>query len=331
MVFHVQRQLAPYASVAESELMTDRATGEPREVDIVVRSRVGEHEIVVSVECLEHSRKATVSWIEQMITKHQALPTHKLVLVSASGFTVPAIAKATALGIEVLSLDSADTFDWTSIVGKAASLPITWFEYHLHGVTLVMELNDRPIELPFGPNTQLLSAAGEPKTTLGDIVHPLLQSWEKFGERAAQQLPQDGETQFGVELRPRDVNFVSDAAGNLHPVSAIRAYVSGHAITMPVALKSAAWRGTPIAYGSGPSPLGDISVTVVEPMGAPIGGVATVASPSTGNPEAVTLEPQPASSSFHFVVQGGPLGFACSKPNEPRPKPKRNRTDRSAT
>lgn len=334
MVFHVQRQLAPHATVNESELMVDRVTGERREVDVVVRSTVGEHEIVVSVECLEQSRKATVSWIEQMIMKHQALPTHKLVLVSASGFTAPAIAKATALGIEVLSLESAETFDWTSIVGDAISFLVTWFDFHLYGVTLMLKIADRAIEVPFGPRTQLLSATGLPKKTLADLVHPMVHSWERFGEKAALLVPEDGKEHFGVfgvELGQDDVNFVSDATGQLHAVSGIRAHVSVKAVTMPVGLKPAAWRGTPVAYGSGASPLGDMSVTLIGPVDTPVAAVATVTSPRTGAPETFTFEPQPAGSSFDLVAQGGPLGFVHSDPDEPRPEPRRDRSKTAVT
>ena len=87
VVFHIQRQLAPDAKVQESAFLPDRSTGINREVDVVVRSRVGEHEVIICVECREHRRRATIEWVEQMAMKHSSLPTSKLILITAKGFT----------------------------------------------------------------------------------------------------------------------------------------------------------------------------------------------------------------------------------------------------
>ena len=312
-------------------MMRDRITGEPREVDVVVRTKVGEHEVVVSIECVEHSRKADVSWIEQMITKHQALPTHKLVLVSSSGFTASALAKATALGIEALSLGAAEVVDWTVIVGKDDTLPVTWLENHLDRVTVLLRVGDQSVELPFGPNTELLSKDGERSKTLGEVVYPVLQSWEGFGSKASELLPEDGATRCGVEFRSRTPQFIKGADGSPLAVQAVRAYITCEAITMPLSLRPATWRGTPVAYGSGASPLGKVDMTVIEPKVGFIDGAITAISPNTGLPETVRLEQQPESSKFQFIAQGGPFGFTKKKPATQPASPRIKKGGESAT
>lgn len=104
--------LAENVIVEESALLTDRETGEKREVDIVLRSKIGDYEVVLSIEVRDRSRLDGSGWIEEMAGKHQALETNRLVLVSKSGFTKPAIKKAKARNIETITLEEACSIDW---------------------------------------------------------------------------------------------------------------------------------------------------------------------------------------------------------------------------
>jgi hypothetical protein len=49
--------------------------------------------VVISLEVNQKGRRATVEWVEQQICKHRTLPTNRLVLVSASGFSRTALRK----------------------------------------------------------------------------------------------------------------------------------------------------------------------------------------------------------------------------------------------
>lgn len=89
--------------VEESVLITPIRGGTPREVDVVVTSTVGGHRVVVGIEASKRSRSAPVGWIEEMMGKHDALPTDKLVLYSGSGFTRGALKKAKEYGILAIS------------------------------------------------------------------------------------------------------------------------------------------------------------------------------------------------------------------------------------
>lgn len=58
-----------------------------REVDVVIRGRVNEIDVVISFEVVDYSRKADVQWVEGKLKKNEHLPTDKLMLVSWKGFT----------------------------------------------------------------------------------------------------------------------------------------------------------------------------------------------------------------------------------------------------
>jgi hypothetical protein len=89
----VHQHLAGDAAVEESAMLIDRQ-GEQREVDVVLRSKIAGHEVVVCVEARATKRKADLTWVEGMLGKHADLPTSKLILVSEAGFTGPAKRKA---------------------------------------------------------------------------------------------------------------------------------------------------------------------------------------------------------------------------------------------
>ena len=99
----VTRHMAGDSLVEESVLVTPIRGGTSREVDVVVTSTVGGHRVVVGIEASKRSRPAPVGWIEEMMGKHDALPTDKLVLYSGSGFTRGAIEKAEEYGVVAIS------------------------------------------------------------------------------------------------------------------------------------------------------------------------------------------------------------------------------------
>ena len=99
--------------VSESEMLIHRLTNEEREVDIVLRYRLGQHDFLISIECTDTSRPASSTWVEAMAKKHEFLPTSKLVLWSASGFYKPAIEMAKMLGIDIVEQDNDEEKEWS--------------------------------------------------------------------------------------------------------------------------------------------------------------------------------------------------------------------------
>jgi len=99
-------------SIEESVYLIDKETGEKREVDILIRSTMADYSVILAIEVIDRSRKAGSGWVEEMSGKQKALSIDKIVLVSRSGFTKPALIKAKARGIETLTFDMAYFTDW---------------------------------------------------------------------------------------------------------------------------------------------------------------------------------------------------------------------------
>lgn len=120
LAFLVHKSLEPEWLVTESDMLVDLHTGTLREVDITAKRLVAAHQLVLSIECRDHRRAADVSWVEQMHTKHQLLPTSKLALWSRSGFTREAVSKAKLLKIDTVSQAQSVQPKWAGLARQLA-------------------------------------------------------------------------------------------------------------------------------------------------------------------------------------------------------------------
>jgi hypothetical protein len=125
VVFLIKKHLAGHATVTESHELTDASTGALREVDITIELEVAGHPVMISLECRSHRRKQTVSFVEEMHSKHLFLPTNSLVLVSSSGFTREAVARAAVHGIELVTPIELTDDQAGKIVNRLQSI---WFK-----------------------------------------------------------------------------------------------------------------------------------------------------------------------------------------------------------
>lgn len=104
--------LAGKATVVESEMLTDKVTKEKREVDVLITTNAANYKVVIGIEVVSWGRPAGTPWVEKMRAKHDNLETDKLILVSESGFTKPALDKARFYDIETLTVEKACATDW---------------------------------------------------------------------------------------------------------------------------------------------------------------------------------------------------------------------------
>ena len=118
LITKIEQTLAPHgASVAASKMLTDSVTGKQREVDAVIEMDGNNGRIVkIGIECVDHSRKADVTWIESIAQKHAHLPIDRTVAVSKLGFTEAALEKAQFFHIDALSLKQAEAASWTQML-----------------------------------------------------------------------------------------------------------------------------------------------------------------------------------------------------------------------
>lgn len=102
------------ATVRESVMLVDRASGTNREVDVLVEFAFAGHTHRLAVECRDRKKKDDVQWVDGLIGKYSHLPVNKVVAVSKSGFSEGARQKAAncIIDIELMTLSEATATNW---------------------------------------------------------------------------------------------------------------------------------------------------------------------------------------------------------------------------
>jgi hypothetical protein len=194
--------LGDNAVVEESKMLTDLVSGEPREVDIYAQGTFAGHTVNIAIECRDHKRRQGVRWVEQMQSKHERLPTNLLILVSSSGFTGPAIAKANSYDIKTIAPTQADSDLATEVLASlgvtawnitdarlsvSANIPTEWLERNPHAVAQ----DDGQILFYRSDGSQLVTSETFNMAAMSQhlMAHPELVAGE-------------GETEFDVETPP---------------------------------------------------------------------------------------------------------------------------------
>jgi hypothetical protein len=97
--------------------LRDLDTDQVREVDVAIRARHGTHELLIVMECRDRAAPGDVTWIEQIRTKCSSVGADRIVAVSASGFTKPALQKAKRYRIETRSMEQVATGEMRKLTG----------------------------------------------------------------------------------------------------------------------------------------------------------------------------------------------------------------------
>lgn len=154
-------------------MLPSASTGELREVDVVIHASGGPYPFLIGIEATARKRPADTPWVEQMIAKHNDLPTSKLVLVCEAGFTANARRRAEEAQVVVLAPEELDTADPQQAV--LAQLVTLWPKF----VTLKAEhaqllLRDAAgttrVVRDLNLDTAMHDESGEPAITLGELV-----------------------------------------------------------------------------------------------------------------------------------------------------------------
>jgi hypothetical protein len=222
LVYLIQRALSEGWEVSESEFLPDRITGKKREVDIVIRGKVGSHPFTIGIECVARKRKATIEWVEQQAQRHSTL-TDKLILVSERGFYRDAVQKADLLGIQTYTLGLL-----LKDVGAVLRDVVTVGWVRLDDrVECSFEYTGQPIEVD--ADSMIFATNGEP---IGSINSLLL---EQVNGEALIEAGKKRAAGFGMDYTFSPGSWVSNARGERMLIDAlhVRSKLLTHEMTIP--------------------------------------------------------------------------------------------------
>jgi len=113
LIARIEQAMAPLdAAVRSPDRIPDKVTGQLREVDASIRYKVGTCPILITIECRDRSSIEDVRWIEQLAEKKRSIGASMTLAVSSSGFSDPAMKKASAVDIEIRTLSDMAAEDF---------------------------------------------------------------------------------------------------------------------------------------------------------------------------------------------------------------------------
>ena len=276
----LHQQVAQGAIIIESRLLKDRLTGKEAEVDIVVETTASGYPLILSVECIDRSRPATVEWVDQMWGKHEHLPTDKLVLISSAGFSKAASERARARGIDVLSLKEASCVDWTLVVNKLHQVVIGVIEPQCKAFPIIRDADEAILNTVMSRQEELFSQDRKLSTTVGNVLDAVLAPPEvgrvfmdhmcakdqSVGVFTVEYFFPTPVSLFDVAGNIRDCErlFILDSSGVIRPIDGLRIVIDAQRSRTPIELRHGVLKDSPIAYGSGKGQAGELLVAVVE-------------------------------------------------------------------
>ena len=250
LVTAIHACIANNVHVEESAFLVDKETGKKREVDILLQSRFGDYPISMSVEVIDRSRRAGSGWVEEMAGKHQALPTNKLVLVSRSGFTKPAIEKARGREIEALTIQEACATDWNLALRLEGQGVFQLFNVQF---TCSAHLDGKSDWFPAPLSAKVFLPGGERPTEVRNIVRFVV-SEPKIRQAVLAHFDSTKEQAYHAVYTPPEGTLFEESADVR--ASLIKLSVSLHLDfkATPLEFASGRFRGRDIAYGQATEP-----------------------------------------------------------------------------
>lgn len=113
LVAKIQAELAPTASVLHNQRVIGRHSGRTRQIDVLVKDRVGQYEILIVIDCKDYKKKADVKSVEEFQGLVEDIGAQKGVLVCPSGFSEAAKNRARGLQMDLYSPVDTNPHKWT--------------------------------------------------------------------------------------------------------------------------------------------------------------------------------------------------------------------------
>jgi Restriction endonuclease len=112
LVAKIQAQLAPQAEVIHDARLNGRSSGRPRQVDVLVRQKIGQYEMLIVLDCKDYAKPVDVKGVEEFHGLIMDVGAHKGALVCPKGFTAAAKTRAAGLQIDLYSPFDTDPHKW---------------------------------------------------------------------------------------------------------------------------------------------------------------------------------------------------------------------------
>jgi hypothetical protein len=112
LVAKIQKQLAPKSEVLHNVKMDGRRSKTRRQIDVLVREKIGQYDISIIIDCKDHKHPVDIKGVEEFYGLFRDVGAQKGVLVCPKGFTAAAKARAEDYQLELYSPIDTDAHKW---------------------------------------------------------------------------------------------------------------------------------------------------------------------------------------------------------------------------
>ncbi len=112
LVAKIQKQLAPDSEVLHDIKLDGRQSKRKRQIDVLVRQRIGQYEIQIVIDCKDYARPVDVKGVEEFHGLLDDVGAQKGVLVCPNGFSDAAKTRAEGWQIDLYSPVDTDPHKW---------------------------------------------------------------------------------------------------------------------------------------------------------------------------------------------------------------------------
>lgn len=229
LIAKIEETLASHGhQVTESKMVAPLTGGIPREIDVAIHTADGtrfaepnSQEILVGIECRDQSsssRRAGITWIDQIDGKYRDLPVARKVAVSRTGFTKGAVEQAQKYGIDLLTLEEARGTRWGDLTDDP-NLPLLVFTAPVVAdLMFLVPAGARRLEDPF--NTALYRTEGSRIGTIVEICCNAI-STAQINRTKVRLAARTSETLW-IMLVDAENSYWLDDAGVQHKIFAIK-------------------------------------------------------------------------------------------------------------
>lgn len=246
LVLLINGSLAGDARVLESAMVTDKISGKPREVDVLITTNASGYEVHIAIEVVARGRRADTPWVESMHSKHSSLPTDKLILVAENGFTSPALQKAKFHGIEAVTIETALAADWKLATELTATgfVELTYFKY---SCAVIYESDGGTRQQVEVPSSSFITSESK-QTTLDEFVRYVL-SLQETKDALYPRITSMNERQFWFSYSKEGSLWDTEIEGTKVRVIELRVGLDIDHARTPVDFSTGKYRNTPFVSG----------------------------------------------------------------------------------
>jgi hypothetical protein len=112
LIEKIYKEMSPEATIVRNDKIHGFDSGINREIDLSIRSRIANHEVLIIVQAKDYSGKVDINVVGEFVTVMKDVRASKGILICNGGFTEGAIKLATNQGIDLCSAHDANSKKW---------------------------------------------------------------------------------------------------------------------------------------------------------------------------------------------------------------------------